>query len=409
MNAIKSNITKDDTFGNCTLVLIGDHYQLPPINDLPLHNSNTNKMNASNKNGYIFSKAIDDVVILGNNFRQKKDMQFQKMLQECRLGILSEKHYQMFKKRIVGSTLKGLKNVLCLFGKNDHVERFNALFQKTRIIMNNRFYGDDKNLTYNIQAIDCKVDSDQELTLTERKDLFKKHPNATGSLLGILTLTVGDIVSLRKNIDHRFGLVTNSRGTVVGFGLLNNAVEVIYVKMFKLLNRSGLGDEMYGKNVVPIVRYEQLFKYRAKSNYDKEGQIQRKQFPLALNYANTVHSVQSLTHTGILLLDVKSCNFNSRLFYTAVTRSDKLENIIILRDFEKKNISKTPSKDLISFDESLQARYINTIIKYRFLLPIGFDLTAISTWNNIEKYLNHTYKVTKIFTNIEYDISVTKI
>jgi hypothetical protein len=49
-----------------------------------------------------------------------------------------------------------------------------------------------------------------ELTLLERKNLFKKHPNATGSLLGILTLTVGDIVSLRKNIDHRFGLVSNS-------------------------------------------------------------------------------------------------------------------------------------------------------------------------------------------------------
>ena len=82
----------------------------------------------------------------------------------------------MFKKRIVGSTLKGLENILCLFGKNDPVERFNALFQKRRIIMNNRFYGDDKNLTYNIQAIDCKVNSDQKLTLTERKYSFKNIP-----------------------------------------------------------------------------------------------------------------------------------------------------------------------------------------------------------------------------------------
>ena len=64
-------------------------------------------------------------------------------------------------------------------------------------------------------------------------------------------------------------MVTNSRGTVIGFGLQNNAVEVIYVKMFKVLNMSGLGDEMNGENVVPIVRYEQVFKYRAKSNYDK--------------------------------------------------------------------------------------------------------------------------------------------
>jgi hypothetical protein len=289
---------------------------------------------------------------------------------------------------------------VCLFGQNSHVNAFNELLQKKTINLNIKFAETAHCAVYDIQAKDFMLDKKtEELPVNVRKDLFKKHSNDTGGLSGLLTFTCGDIVALRKNINHRCGLVTNARGRIVGFAFKQNEITVIFVEMFKLNTKTGLTICNVKTNIIPVLRQNAQFIYRGK-------QYTRSQFPLALNYANTVHSVQSLTTHDDLILDPKSCNFNRRLFYTGVSRCDKLSNLILLRPFTVNEISKKPTKTTKDFYVSMNSCYVDTIKKYRNLLPVGFLLTTLKSWQHIEEYLTDTYDDKRIYDNINYDIQV---
>lgn len=406
MNLIKQFIERTSKFGNCSVIMVGDGHQLPPVLEKCLWSTNTNKMTPSEKQGFILFTSIQDVIILSSNYRQRNDMDFQTLLLHTREGQITDDDYRAYSQRVVGSDevpdLRNLVNPLCLFGQNSHVNAFNGLLQKKTIALNNQ-YCKTKCPIYDIQAKDIKCEKGcEDLSANERKDLFKKHPNDTAGLSGLLTVTVGDIIALRKNIDHRCGLVTNARGKIVGFGLKSGEIFVIFVQMFKLVSRQGLQFENLKSNIIPVMRYKAQFTYRDK-------QIIRSQFPIALNYANTVHSVQSLTHYDALILDPKSCKFNGRLFYTGASRCEKLSNLILLRKFQISEIAKKPSEDIKLFDKSMQERYINTIIKYRKYLPIGFDLNTLQNWQHINMYLSYTYEVAKLHCNIMYDIQSLEI
>ncbi len=61
---------------------------------------------------------------------------------------------------------------------------------------------------------------------------------------------------------------------------------------------------------------------------------------------------------------------------------------------------------MVKFDSDMRTRYINTIVKYRKILPVGFDLNVLEKWDHIAMYLDQTYKIEKIYTNIDNDITV---
>ncbi|MEY3421300.1 MAG: hypothetical protein RIR48_1592 [Bacteroidota bacterium] len=264
-------------------------------------------------------------------------------------------------------TLLGFEGLI-LFGQREHAKAFNGLLQERTISQQK------DPIVYVMESIDTRPYAKENLlTYSEMADLKKKDADHTGGLEGILKLTVGDIVSIRKNINYRLGLVTNARGRVAGFGLRGDEVVVVFVKMFKLISTdTNYLDIVKSSNIVPIMRYKVEFAYRTTSNYRSDKMILRYQFPLSLNYANTVHSVQSLTHEGQVLLDIKSGSFNSRIVYTAVTRCKSLKNLFMLRDFQYKDISKKPTEDMIKEDERLFNNYMQTIIKYAKLVPDAF-------------------------------------
>jgi hypothetical protein len=79
-------------------------------------------------------------------------------------------------------------------------------------------------------------------------------------------------------------------------------------------------------------------------------------FTLQLCYASTVHSVQSLTYKGPLIFDVNSSSFASRAMYTGNSRSCSFQDIVYLRKFTKKMVTKVPSKDIKNFDAWLEER-----------------------------------------------------
>jgi hypothetical protein len=174
--------------------------------------------------------------------------------------------------------------------------------------------------------------------------------------------------------------------------LQDDVVEIVFVKLFKKISvRTNYMQVADNKNIVPIFRYKEMFSYRSSFESNGDKMVTRKQFPLALNYANTVHSVQSLTNEGEMLYDIKSCDFNARLLYTALTRSKKLENLFILRSFTKKDITKHPTKDMITQDKELLEKYKQTIIKYSNLVPDNLNMTILGDWKYMKNYLVNRY------------------
>jgi hypothetical protein len=397
LRRIKENPRQPDIlnlFGGCSLILSGDHFQLAPVNDKSIISENLSNMTASEQIAYNIVRSIKDAVILQQNYRQTLDSNFQILLMKIRYGNVDDSDFTALSTRIVANIaltkpLKDFKGLI-LFGKNSHVKIFNNLIQERTIESNIRFFGNELPV-HLLEARDSRPYAEESnLTADEAKDLKKKHADYTGGLEGVLKLTVGDIISIRKNIDYRLGLVTNARGEVVGFGILDGEVVVVFVRMFNKLTYTTNYDFTDCQNIVPIFRYKEEFSYRSSAQYKNGKTVLRDQFPLSLNYTNTVHSVQALTFEGDLLCDVNSCHFNPRLVYTAISRCTKLSNLYFLRAFEKKAFRK-PTADMLTHNDLLLNNYKHTVIKYAKFIPDDFDLSILDFWHLIDSYLTSRY------------------
>jgi ATP-dependent exoDNAse (exonuclease V) alpha subunit len=73
---------------------------------------------------------------------------------------------------------------------------------------------------------------------------------------------------------------------------------------------------------------------------DKNGiSMTRKQFPLSLGYAITIHRSQFMTYNK-LVVDLTGKNWKPGMFYTILSRTRKLTDIIILA-YDRKSFKVT--------------------------------------------------------------------
>jgi ATP-dependent exoDNAse (exonuclease V) alpha subunit len=73
---------------------------------------------------------------------------------------------------------------------------------------------------------------------------------------------------------------------------------------------------------------------------DKNGiSMTRRQFPLSLGYAITVHRSQCMTYNK-LVVDLTGKNWKPGMFYTILSRTRKLNDIIILA-YDRKSFKVT--------------------------------------------------------------------
>ena len=311
---------RDEWFGGINMLFVGDLLQLSPVNADPVFVSLDTKTTAS-KLGVIGSVNIwrDNVVYdeLTINERQKSDGTFTSMLEEVRLGNVSEASLQLLQGRVIHTTVKDKflelqssgNAPVCMFPLKKDCAAFNE--EMLNSLVTDRV---------KIQELPC-MDAIEETMgnvkwnakAAKQLESLNQDCNKTAGLEYVLRLAVGTRVMLRRNIDTSKGLVNGAIGTVLS--ITTEVVKVLFDKM----------TEPY-----------EVEKVNSKFVVMRTFYVSRRQFPLTLAFAITVHKCQGLSLNSALM-DLSQKVFASGMAYVALSRVRTLEGVHLI-NFNKESI-----------------------------------------------------------------------
>lgn len=280
IEAVARHIRKSERpFGGMQLILCGDFFQLPPV------------AARDKKTKFCFQSDAWEKCVHFNyelqTVHRQKDPEFVKILNSIRIGRvtddITEKLKATAKQKIENDGI--LATRLC-----SHVNEAEEINE------------------YQLNSLkgECKIytaqDSDQSMTKTLNQQLTVPEK---------LVLKIGAQVMLLKNINISNGLVNGARGVVVEFA---DNVPVVQFKS---------GTRYHAK----------LEKWNLKTNLGTI--VQRKQIPLKLAWAFSIHKSQGLTLDCIEMSLARV--FNAGQAYVALSRAQSLQSLRVL-DFHNQQV-----------------------------------------------------------------------
>ena len=283
----------DRPFGGLQLVLVGDFFQLPPV---------TSVQGAP----FIFESptwhSLGLTICKLTTIVRQADPIFQEILNDARQGIVSPSSLSILKSRMKAASSKSRVKPTMLFTRKADVESINA-----------RHLGklEGERHTFTVST----VSSGPHIPLAElQKAVAATDANATYA--GSLVLVKEAQVMLLVNTYSSLGLVNGSRGVVTGFETSDDGL-ILPVVEFR--NGARIRIE-YATWTVPI--HEDMYLTKTKPS------VMRKQIPLRLAYAITIHKAQGAT-LDCALIDVGDTTFEYGQAYVALSRLKDLEGLFI--------------------------------------------------------------------------------
>lgn len=325
------NTDEDVLFGGINVLLMGDLAQLPPVKAdpvfSPINSSDlTKKLGGMGYSLAFWENAITEYEELTESMRHKADPEYASLLERVRWGRMNESDVQVLQGRLlpldrshtaaaltekVADCYEKLKSMdsglVCLLSKSRMVRQLNECLLKR-----------EKSEIVEIVAVD---DPKRKLSKKQleaaKKSLAARKENVTDTagVETVLRLCINARVMLRRNIMVEKGLTNGALGTVVGFKMEPPGV-------IKAINVLFDNDQ---DTVYPIERIEADFKL-SESLY-----VTRKQFPLTLAYAMTVHKSQGLTFSQINTI------FDQGMSYVGLSRVRTLSGLHLL-NFDPKQV-----------------------------------------------------------------------
>jgi ATP-dependent DNA helicase PIF1 len=311
----------NERFGGIRLLLAGDFCQLPPVvrgvsgEDLG--------MTRFVFEFPIWASLIDETIQL-TELKRQSDPVFQTILNEARLGKLSEESLRILQSRVNIPWQDNEIRPTLLFTRNAEVSDINRRNMTTL---------DGERHTYSVQTV--MTDSTPGSAASTRV-IYPDEPDMVASLERLdadapydatLDLCVGAQVMLLTNMDQARGLVNGSRGVLQGY------------------TPSGLPIVKFLSCEAPVVVN------RANWWLPDMDYIGRSQIPLKVAYAVTIHKSQGATLDSALI-DVGSSTFEYGQAYVALSRVRSLEGLYIWK-LDPKRIRAHPA--VVAFYESLNA------------------------------------------------------
>lgn len=274
-------------FGGIQLLLVGDFYQLPPVNK-------SDEQTVFAFESATWKEIINTAIGLTKIMRQK-DKVFQKILCEARTGSLTKESCTILNER-QGLDWKTNKiRPTLLFPRRAEVDMINETNLRA---LQGRCYTYKARLVYDGKMPDGFTESDDNF----QKALKMFDSNA--AYINELELMLDAQVMLIANTDPDSGLVNGSRGIIVGFCPATELPIVEFINGIK---------KPVGHHAWPIEDYEF---------------ISRSQIPLCLAYAITQHKCQGSTLESALV-DIGSGIFEYGQAYVALSRVRSLEALYV--------------------------------------------------------------------------------
>lgn len=287
LDAIAKLLRRDSRpMGGLQVVFVGDFYQLPPVAK--------EKETCFVFESEVWNEIVSETIYLTKILRQD-DPVFHTILDEARKGVLSPQSLEILQSR-TNQKWQDLKiRPTLLFTRRAEVDNVNdrnlkALKTERRV--------------FKAETVFAPIDSTKDLTSEspEVKRIVEKM-DKDGPYMSELLLAVGAQVMLLTNLDFDHGLVNGSRGVVTGYES-NGAPIVQFLK---------------GSPIpVPASSWESA---------EMEG-VSRKQIPLKLAYAITIHKAQGAT-LDCALIDIGTSTFECGQAYVALSRVKNLESLYV--------------------------------------------------------------------------------
>lgn len=292
-------------FGGMQLILTGDLFQLPPIKDTWIFNSETWKtMN------FEFFNLTEP--------KRYSEASYYNILLQVRKGELTQESIELFQERHAEflKVKDDIKNweiqPTILYSRRENVERYNL--EKLN----------------NIDAEEWEFDAQDDFVSKKDAVFSEAQKKFYTSLLDEfmpkkIVLKVGAQVMLKSNINVEAGLVNGSRGVV-----LNITEDVILVKFL-------------GNRIFPVQAV--CCDYR-----DKYGLASRSQIPLILAWSCTIHKSQGTT-IDFAIADVGEDIFANGQAYVALSRIRNVKGLF-LSNFEPSAIK--TDKQVLEFVKNFE-------------------------------------------------------
>lgn len=309
-------------FGGIQLVLIGDLFQLAPVN--------------YQEHGYITNSAVfqknftkDNVVILSEIIRQK-DLRFQQFLNDIRLARGSNE--------LSADTLNLLAELSEKVYPETDIRPTRLYSHRADVTIENiKHLASLQGELYTIQGnTRCVIKRKSELSRFFNADNHIKKMDQACNTSNVLEFKVGAQVMITKNIDPDAGIVNGSRGVITSIsqGETKSAINTtVYVKL--------MSGEVYP---VSFQKWEM--------EVDDNVTVIREQLPLMLAYAFTIHKSQGAT-LDCVLLDIGKI-FEYGQVYTGLSRCRTLSGTYLF-GYNKDVSFKLANPDLLKFIEALFA------------------------------------------------------
>jgi hypothetical protein len=296
-------------WGGLQLILCGDFYQLPPVS----------KDFAAGR--FAFESpawaAAKLTPVLLSRIERQTDQAFQKLLNEARVGRLSEESIQTLKSRQGLNWRQQMIRPTLLFSKNADVDTIN---QANLAALEKPIH------TYEAKTVVERPEGDAhtEIPTGDLLERLVQRMDADSSYVPTLELCEGCQVMLVYNMAMEKGLVNGSRGVVVGFR--PDGVPVV-----QFLHGDPVGIE-------PIEWVS-----------NDSAVLKRLQIPLRVAYAVTIHKSQGAT-LDCALVDIGSSTFECGQAYVALSRVRDLESLYVW-NFQPARVRADPKVD--AFYQSL--------------------------------------------------------